>query len=89
MKNIILTIASLFIISVSFAQDSLYTIPATKIKVASWVIVNKKTGAKTPYHLHWKKVKSGYIIKEPNGMYIVNGKEMFLYEYKNSSITIK
>ena len=86
MKKIIVTVASLFILSVSFAQDS---IPATKIKVAAWVIVNKKTGVQTPYHLHWKKVKSGYIIKELNGMYIVNGKEMFLYEYKNSSFTIK
>jgi hypothetical protein len=72
MKKIILSITLLFTISLSYSQD---TIPARKVKICNQ-LVNRKTGKVERNFYRWIKVKKGYIIRESDSLYVINGKEM-------------
>jgi hypothetical protein len=55
-----------------FAQD---TIHVERVLVKNQLI-NAKTGKVMRIWWRKKKVKSGYIIKQPDGLYVINGKVM-------------
>ena len=56
----------------SHAQD---TIHINKVKVCT-VELSRKTNKPIRKWFHMQKVKSGYIVKELNGLFLINGKEM-------------
>ena len=71
-KQIIAVLFFLFFSFAAFCQD---TIPARKVKIAEKIGISIKTGKVLDAHPRWVKVKSGFIIKEANGLYVINGKE--------------
>jgi hypothetical protein len=71
MKKLIISIFLLIPI-LTFGQD---TIPARKVKIADKVGVSMKDGHVMYAHPRWREVKSGFIIKESNGLYVINGKD--------------
>lgn len=54
------------------------TLRVNRLPVRNNIVINVKTG-RIMYqsHLHWIDVKSGVAILQPNGKYLVNGKEYF------------
>ncbi|MEO9145061.1 MAG: hypothetical protein ABI237_05840 [Ginsengibacter sp.] len=84
---ICLLCAAMILLTVSaFAQD---TIRTNRVRVRNTIGINKKTGRivyASPRH--WEKVKDGYIIKEANGMYILNGREVFPSDYPRHQETM-
>jgi hypothetical protein len=69
----LLTIVLIMMLPIfSHAQD---TIHVNKVKVCT-VELSRKTNKPIRKWFHMAKVKSGYIVKEDNGLFLINGKEM-------------
>ena len=68
----LICLAGILFTTTAFCQD---TIPTKKVLVVKQEL-SRKTGK--VQRQWWRKmtVKSGYIIKESNGLYLINGKEM-------------
>jgi hypothetical protein len=69
----------------AFCQD---TIHVNKVRVAN-VLINKKTGMIEKKWFRTVKVKTGYIIKNADGMYVINGREMLPNDFETDSLTVK
>ncbi len=54
------------------SQDTIY---CRKVKIADNVGISMKTGKVLYAHPRWRKVEGGFFIKQPNGLYLINGKE--------------
>lgn len=79
-------IAMIFLTVAASAQDTVYT---SRVHVRNSIGISKKTGHiiyASP--LHWEKVKTGYIIKETNGMCVVNGREVYPGDYRKTGSMI-
>lgn len=68
----LLCAAMIFLTLSAYAQD---TIPARKVKIAQNVGISMKDGHVLYVHPRWTKVKSGFIIKKSDTVYVINGKE--------------
>lgn len=64
--------AAMVFATVAFGQD---TIKCRKVKIANHVGISMKTGEVLYAHPRWTKTKSGFIVKQRNGLYLINGKE--------------
>lgn len=71
-QKIALFIALLFVSVIAFSQD---TIRVEKVLVKNQLI-NVKNNKVMRIWWRKKKVKTGYIIKRPDGLFVINGKVM-------------
>lgn len=68
-------IAVLFFLCFSFSAFCQDTIPARKVKIAENVGISMRDGHVMYAHPRWRKVKSGFIIKKSDRLYVINGRE--------------
>lgn len=82
-QKILTTIVAVFICLSAFCQD---TIPARMVKISDRVWVNAQGKIVAHSIPHWTEVKSGFIVKKSDNLYIIDGKEYKPGDHKKLKI---